>query len=192
MLVTKKMLLALTLVGAIVGTGIGSLATRSTQSTTAANTGLETTASATERSQPVSYNEKTPDQIATDRSLQFSTSAEQSAYRQGFDDGLASCGPVNSNTGTRSSIAPATYRSTSRVARRSTNNRRVYYDYATAPKGRTFWQKHRDKLSLAIGTGAGAALGGLIGGKKGAGIGALAGLGSSALYTYKIRKRNRY
>jgi hypothetical protein len=34
-------------------------------------------------------------------------------------------------------------------------------------------------------------VGGLIGGKKGAGICALAGLGSSALYTYKIRKRSR-
>ena len=32
MLVTKKMLLALTLVGALVGTGIGALATRTTQS----------------------------------------------------------------------------------------------------------------------------------------------------------------
>ena len=44
-------------------------------------------------------------------------------------------------------------------------------------------------VDMAIGTGAGAALGGLIGGKKGAGIGALAGLGGSALYTYKLRKR---
>ena len=80
-----------------------------------------------------------------------------------------------------------------RTSRRTTSNsRRVYYDYNNAPRGRTFWQKHRDKLTMAMGTGAGAALGGLIGGKKGAGIGALAGLGSSALYTYKLRKRNRY
>ena len=43
---------------------------------------------------------------------------------------------------------------------------------------------------MAIGTGGGAAIGGLIGGKKGAGIGSLAGLGSSALYTYKLRKRS--
>ena len=57
--------------------------------------------------------------------------------------------------------------------------------------GRSFWQKHRDKLTLAMGTGAGAILGGVIGGKKGAGIGALAGAGGSALYTYKLRHRNR-
>ena len=42
-----------------------------------------------------------------------------------------------------------------------------------------------------MGTGGGALLGGLIGGKKGALIGGLAGGGGSALYTYKIRKRNR-
>lgn len=55
---------------------------------------------------------------------------------------------------------------------------------------RSFWDKHRDKLTLAMGTGGGAILGGLIGGKKGAAIGALAGAGGSALYTYKIRNKN--
>ena len=56
---------------------------------------------------------------------------------------------------------------------------------------RSFWDKHRDKLTLAAGTGGGAILGGLIGGKKGAIIGALAGAGGSALYTYKLRNKNR-
>src|SRR5438876_8340536 len=52
--------------------------------------------------------------------------------------------------------------------------------------GRTFWQKHRDKLTVAGTTAAGAGIGGLAAGKKGAGIGALAGGGSGALYTYKL------
>ena len=56
---------------------------------------------------------------------------------------------------------------------------------------RTFWQRHRDKLTVAATTGTGAAIGGAAAGKKGAGIGALAGAGSGALYTYKIRKRHR-
>jgi hypothetical protein len=56
---------------------------------------------------------------------------------------------------------------------------------------RTFWQKHRDKLTVAGTTLGGAGIGGLAGGKKGAAIGALAGGGSGALYTYKIRKRHR-
>ncbi len=54
---------------------------------------------------------------------------------------------------------------------------------------RTFWQKHRDKLTVAGTTAAGAGVGSIIGGKKGALIGAGAGAGSGALYTYKIRKR---
>jgi hypothetical protein len=72
----------------------------------------------------------------------------------------------------------------------TTSSRQAYYDY-NQPRGRTFWQKHRDKLTTAAGAGGGALLGGIIGGKKGAGIGALAGGGGSALYTYKIRKRHR-
>jgi hypothetical protein len=57
---------------------------------------------------------------------------------------------------------------------------------------RTFWQKHRDKLTLAATTGAGAGVGAIAGGKKGAAVGSLVGLGSGALYTYKIRKRHRH
>ena len=84
------------------------------------------------------------------------------------------------------------YRSTprTRTVTRSSAPRRVYYDYGQR-SGRSFWQKHRDKLTVAMGAGGGALLGGLIGGKKGAGIGALAGGGGSALWTYKLRKRNR-
>ena len=180
MLVTKKMLLALTLVGAIVGAGIGSLATRSSQTTAAANTNMDTTKAAT------IDNNRTPEQIAATNSTQFATTEEQTAYRQGFDAGFSTC--EGSATSSSRQVAYGPSSSSSRVARRSSNSRRVYYDYNTS-HGRTFWQKHRDKLTMAIGTGVGAAIGGLAGGKKGAGIGALAGLGGSALYTYKLRKR---
>jgi hypothetical protein len=83
--------------------------------------------------------------------------------------------------------APARNRSYSRAS----NSRQVYYDYNTQPRKRSFWQKHRDKLTVAMGAGGGALVGALVGGKKGAAIGALAGGGGAALYTYKIRKRNR-
>ena len=63
----------------------------------------------------------------------------------------------------------------------------VYYDYSY--RERSFWNRHRDKLTMAIGTGSGAAIGALIGGKRGAAIGAASGLGASALYAYKIRNR---
>jgi hypothetical protein len=195
MIVTKKMLLALTLVGALIGAGVGSLITR-----TSANSSPSTSYDTTQTANPdknyteAAYrNDRSPDQIANDRSAQFSTTAEQTAFRQGFDEGFANC------TGAaRSQRTTANYSTTNRTSayqapvRRSTSSsRRVYYDYGSTNHGRTFWQKHRDKLTLAMGTGGGALIGGLIGGKKGAGIGSLAGLGSSALYTYKLRKRTR-
>jgi hypothetical protein len=68
--------------------------------------------------------------------------------------------------------------------------RRTYYTYSRPH--RTFWQKHRDKLTLAGGTLGGAMIGGIAGGHKGAAIGALAGAGGSALYTYKLRKRHHH
>jgi membrane associated rhomboid family serine protease len=57
---------------------------------------------------------------------------------------------------------------------------------------RSFWQKHRDKLTVAGSALGGAAIGGIAGGKKGAAIGTLAGAGTGAVYTYKIRKRHRH
>lgn len=57
--------------------------------------------------------------------------------------------------------------------------------------GRSFWQKHRDKLTTAGGALGGAAIGGIAGGGKGAAIGALIGGGGAAVYTYGIRKRRR-
>ena len=118
------------------------------------------------------------------------TDEERAAFRAGFDEGVEAARD-NELTGTRTAARTAprsnvVYRT--RAARQAP--RRVYYDYGQT-KGRSFWQKHRDKLTVAMGTGGGALLGGLVGGKKGAGIGALAGAGGSALYTYKIRKRNR-
>jgi len=71
------------------------------------------------------------------------------------------------------------------------DNSQVNYDYGTQYRGRSTWDRHRDKLTVGAGTVGGAILGGLIGGRRGAAIGALAGAGGSALYSYKVRK-NRY
>lgn len=101
-----------------------------------------------------------------------------------------SCDSTDSQTySTRQSARTYDYDSTR--PRTYYDNSRAYYDYGY--RDRSFWDKHRDKLTLAIGTGAGAAIGALVGGKRGAIIGAASGLGGSALYTYKIRNRgNRY
>ena len=73
---------------------------------------------------------------------------------------------------------------------RSSYNRNGSYDRRN--DNRSFWQRHRDKLTVAGGTGTGAAIGGATGGRKGAVIGALLGAGGSALYTYKLRNRRNY
>jgi uncharacterized protein (DUF1501 family) len=64
------------------------------------------------------------------------------------------------------------------------------YDYENRDN-RSFWEKHRDKITTAGGVLGGAVLGSLIGGKKGAAIGAITGGGGAAIYTYKIRNKNR-
>ncbi|PYS41360.1 MAG: hypothetical protein DMF71_11425 [Acidobacteria bacterium] len=174
MLITKKMLLVLTLVGALVGAGIGALVTHSASGNTqAANTASTTPAyDTTQTAQTANQTQKTPEEIAAGNASQFQTSQEQTAYRQGFDDGYTGCTNAQASTSSRT-VAYNTYNSAPVRVRRYSNGR-----------------KHRDKLTLAMGTGGGAMLGGLIGGKKGAGIGALAGLGGSALYTYKLRHRH--
>jgi hypothetical protein len=117
---------------------------------------------------------------------------ERAAFRDGFMEGVDAARGSNLTT-TRTAATRVVNRAAparTRTVYRNSAPRRVYYDYGQT-RGRSFWQKHRDKLTVAMGSGGGALLGGLIGGKKGAGIGALAGGGGSALYTYKLRKRNR-
>lgn len=70
----------------------------------------------------------------------------------------------------------------------------IHSHYSCDPRhkhGRSFWDKHRDKLTVIGGAGTGAIIGGLFGGKKGAAIGAIVGGGGSAIYTYGIRKRRK-
>lgn len=193
MLITKKMLLAIALIAALVGGGLGALITNSSQKTEAANDSYQNTQDTR------AANTGTAAERDLGNPSQFNTTAEQVAYREGFEEGYNNCASAALGTGTtrsttRSNVVSSNNYTTTRARRVSNNSgsRRVYYDYETQtrPKGRSFWSKHRDKLTMAIGTGAGAAVGGLAGGKKGAGIGALVGLGGSALYTYKLRKRS--
>src|SRR5258708_18113410 len=101
MLITKKMLLGLTLVGALIGAGIGALVTRSASGDARAENTSNQTA------QPAESAARDTNQVATDNSAQFRTSAEQTAYRRGFDVGLQTGinrPPGNSfRTGTHSS-----------------------------------------------------------------------------------------
>ncbi|HJP93756.1 MAG TPA: hypothetical protein VJ875_17485 [Pyrinomonadaceae bacterium] len=169
-------LLPVALIAALIGGSVGALVMHKSQPATAETT---TAAQTTPTAQQASYNEAVPSE--------FNTAGEQTAYKTGFADGYSAATQTDQRT------VVTTRRGTSRVVYRNAGSRassqRVYYNYE--PRQRSFWNKHRDKLTMAIGTGAGAAIGGLIGGKKGAAIGGLSGLGGSALYTYKLRKRNR-
>ena len=174
MIMTNK-LLPVALIAALVGGSVGALVMHKSQPATAETT--TTTPAATNTA-------------STDQQTALATTGEQTAYKSGFADGFTT---ATNNDGRAVSSTTVVRRSPTRVVYRNSGSRassqRVYYDYK--PRQRSFWDKHRDKLTLAMGTGGGALLGGLVGGKKGAGIGALAGAGGSALYTYKLRNRNR-
>ncbi len=87
-------------------------------------------------------------------------------------------------------VMPTTADAQTYVRRIRDRNGRVSYVRVKKP---SFYRRHRNASNVAIGTGGGAILGALIGGRKGALIGAGAGAGSSALYTYKIKpKKRRY
>ena len=84
-----------------------------------------------------------------------------------------------------------------RTRRYDNRNDRVYREDTYRNRGyrydrdRSIWDKSRDKITTAGGAAGGAVLGGLIGGKKGAIIGAITGGAGAAIYTYKIRDKNR-
>lgn len=186
MIMTNK-IVAVALITALIGASLGAAVMHSrdtskpvetTATVPTSNNGLDATT--TDARYLNASEQKVP--------AEFSTTEQQTAYKVGFTDGFQAA-LDGRNVGAGATRSNATYRRAP-VYRSSANSRRVYYDYSR-PQGRSFWSKHRDKLTLAMGTGGGALVGGLIGGKKGAAIGSLAGLGGSALYTYKIRKRNR-
>lgn len=176
MIMTNK-LLPVALIAALIGGSVGALVMHKSQPAAA-----ETTAQDQANSTPVAGQQQVANQTVP---AEFTTGTEQTAYKTGFSDGFNACTRGADNRMLTNSRTTVYRNAVSRTA-----PRRVYYDY-NRPSGRSFWQKHRDKLTVGIGTGAGALIGGLIGGRKGAAIGALGGAGGSALYTYKIRKRNR-
>lgn len=185
MILTNK-ILPVALIAALLGGSVGALIMHRSQPAA-----TDRTTQATASYMPAANQQALANDGAQMVPAQFTTSGEQTAYKTGFADGYDAALRNDSRT---TSANRRTASTQSRVVYRNavsrTSQRRVYYDYNRS-SGRSFWSKHRDKLTVAIGTGAGAVIGGLIGGNKGAAIGALSGAGGSALYTYKIRKRNR-
>ena len=196
MTTTTNKVLPVALVAALLGGTVGAFVMRPSTTTTTPDTAqttvqpLRANALAAGATAAANNQSDLDSQIAAE--TQNMSEDQKVAFREGFLEGIQAARDLQAN-GTRT-IARTAYVPSNRVAYRTryagSAPRRVYYDYGNR-SGRSFWQKHRDKLTVAMGAGGGALLGGLIGGKRGAGIGALAGAGGSALYTYKIRKRHR-
>ena len=75
-----------------------------------------------------------------------------------------------------------------------TTYRTAYPNYRVAGytyKRPSFYRRHRNLINVGIATGAGALIGGIARGKRGAGYGALIGAGAGALYTYVLNKKKR-
>jgi hypothetical protein len=196
----QNKILPVALVAALLGGTVGAFVMRpktNDLNTVASSNLLPASNDATSQAASLRYNETLP---ATNNETPAmlnvaNTTSDEECYRAGFTEGFAAAREdknlrASNLTGTTDRVVyrDAPVRRT-RVARNARSSRQVYYDYA--PKKRSFWSKHRDKLTVAMGAGGGALVGGLIGGKKGAAIGALGGGAGSALYTYKIRNRNR-
>ena len=117
MLITKKMLLAIGLIAALVGGGIGALVTNSSQKTEAANDSYQNTQAAN--------TGNAADQREVGNPSQFNTSAEQVAYREGYEEGYNSCASAALGTGTtrttRSNVVSNNY-STTRARRVSSRD----------------------------------------------------------------------
>ena len=83
------------------------------------------------------------------------------------------------------------YRSS--YARRPAYNSGYYQPSGYTDRRPSFYRRHRNLVNIGVATGAGALIGGLLGGRRGVGYGLLGGAGAGALYTYKLNpKKRRY
>ena len=201
----QNKVLPVALVAALLGGTVGALVMRdngSQRETRVASANLLPQQTAGSQAAALRYADATPaaTTVAANNETALNSQnqpTDESCYRAGFTDGFEAArkeANLTEQTAVTRSAAPqrVVYRNapTVRRARSTRASRTVYYDYQQ-PRKRSFWSKHRDKLTVAMGAGGGALIGGLAGGKKGALIGAAAGGGGAALYTYGIRKRDR-
>lgn len=207
MIATQKLILPVAIGAALLGGTVGAFIHSNKSAETAKDSNTAATAQSTDKTEQANALVADKNVAARDARTTGDGIEDQVAYRNGYAEGLRA---ANQGTDAGGAIAGSTAAMThraqpvrvvnapARVVYRSTrpryatqsSSRSAYYDYGQ-PRSRSFWEKHRDKLTVAMGSGGGALLGGLIGGKRGAAIGALAGGGGSALYTYKIRNRSR-
>src|SRR2546423_13581347 len=190
---TTNKVLPVALVAALLGGTVGAFVMRPSTTTTTPDTAqttvqpLRTNALAAGATAAANDQSDLDSQIAAE--TQNMSEDQKVAFREGFLEGVQAARDLQAN-GTRT-IARTAYVPTNRVAYRTryagSAPRRVYYDYGQR-SGRSFWQQHRDKLTVAMGTGGGALLGGLIGGQPGAGLRAPPGGGGPGPPPCQVRQ----
>src|SRR4029453_18469360 len=94
--------------------------------------------------------------LANQADQQTPTSPEQMAYRDGFNDGFSAKSEQPSQSASKRTVV---YKNA--APRSSSTARRAYYDYEQ-PKQRSFWDKHRDNLTVAMRAGGGVLVGGFV------------------------------
>ena len=77
-------------------------------------------------------------------------------------------------------------------ARTSRSYSRGYSTAGYAANRPSFYRRHRNLINMGLAAGGGALIGGLLGGRRGVGLGLLGGAGAGALYTYKLNPKRRY
>jgi len=82
------------------------------------------------------------------------------------------------------------YRRTTTSRTVSTAPRYAVRGYS-AQRRPSFYRRHRNLINIGIATGTGALVGGLLGGRRGVGLGILGGAGAGALYTHKLNPKQR-
>src|SRR5205085_9961522 len=168
MTTTTNKVLPVALVAALLGGTVGAFVMRPNTTTATPDTAQTTVQPLRTNALAAGATSAANDQSDLDNQIAAGTrnmSEDQKvAFRDGFLEGIQAARDLESNstrTVARTEVVP-TNRVVSRTRSVGSAPRRVYYDYGQR-SGRSFWQKHRDKLTVAMGTGGGALLGALIG-----------------------------
>src|SRR6266404_2313276 len=155
MIMTNK-ILAVALITALIGASLGAAVMHSRDTAQTAETSTTAPDATTAWNNGTNVREAKYAPASEQRvPAEFNTTEQQSAYKVGFADGFQACGENRNVRVASAGLMPRSgnsgnvvYRSAPRAYRSNASVRRVYYDY-NRPKGRSFWNKHRDKLTMA-------------------------------------------
>ena len=160
-MILKDKIIPVALVAALLGGSVGAIVSRKNTEPTTASYSTTPSNGLFDRQNTQQISDTDNSQIADNDDSLASKVEDATSYRVGFLDGFNAGRERNlsaSNVVTERTVVPANrvvYRNAParRSYSRASNSRQVYYDYNNQPRKRSFWQKHRDKLTVAMGAG---------------------------------------